>query len=116
MISLDKIDRKILRFLQVDGRMTNAELAEKINLSPSACLRRVQRIEDSDIVDGYVIEGHVPANDITRLLQQRPEIVGLTAPGMPMQSPGMQKPGLAPKNYDVLAFDADGTSHVFSRY
>lgn len=55
MISLDKVDRKILNFLQVDGRMTNADLAEKINLSPSACLRRVQRIENSDIVDGYVM-------------------------------------------------------------
>ncbi|PCI37893.1 MAG: AsnC family transcriptional regulator [Rhodospirillaceae bacterium] len=55
MISLDKTDRKILRLLQVDGRMTNADLAEKINLSPSACLRRVQRIENSDIVDGYVM-------------------------------------------------------------
>ena len=68
------------------------------------------------IVDGYVIEGHVPAADIARLLKQRPKVVGLTAPGMPMQSPGMQKAGLTPKNYDVLAFDADGTSRVFTHY
>ncbi len=68
------------------------------------------------IVDGYVIEGHVPAADVERLLTERPNIVGLTAPGMPMKSPGMQKSGQTPKNYDVLAFDADGTSRVFTHY
>ncbi len=68
------------------------------------------------IVDGYVIEGHVPAADVERLLTERPDIVGLTAPGMPMKSPGMQKSGQTPKNYDVLAFDADGKSRVFTHY
>jgi len=68
------------------------------------------------IVDGYVIEGHVPAADVARLLKERPDVVGLTAPGMPMKSPGMQKPGQTPKNYDVLAFDADGKSQVFTHY
>ncbi len=55
MINLDKTDRKILTYLQSDGRMTNAELAEKINLSPSACLRRVQRLEKDKVIDGYVM-------------------------------------------------------------
>ena len=68
------------------------------------------------IVDGYVIEGHVPAADIERLLKERPNVVGLTAPGMPMKSPGMQQPGQAPKGYDVLAFDADGKSRIFTHY
>ncbi len=68
------------------------------------------------IVGGYVIEGHVPAADVERLLKERPDIVGLTAPGMPMSSPGMQAVGKAPKNYDVLAFDKDGNSKVFTHY
>ncbi len=68
------------------------------------------------IVDGYVIEGHVPAEDVQRLLKEKPAIAGLTAPGMPMQSPGMQAAGLAPKNYDVLAFDTQGKVSVFHRY
>jgi len=68
------------------------------------------------IVDGYVIEGHVPAADVERLLKERPNITGLTAPGMPMQSPGMQAEGLPPKNYKVLAFDKDGNVRVFSDY
>ncbi len=55
MISLDKTDCKILNLLQADGRMTNAELAERVNLSPSACLRRVQRLEKSEINAGYVM-------------------------------------------------------------
>ncbi|MDQ6998513.1 MAG: DUF411 domain-containing protein [Mariprofundus sp.] len=68
------------------------------------------------IVDGYVIEGHVPAADVERLLKERPDVVGLTAPGMPMKSPGMQSVGQTPKGYDVLAFDHDGKSHVFTHY
>ncbi len=68
------------------------------------------------IVDGYVLEGHVPADDVKRLLKGKPEIAGLTAPGMPMKSPGMQAKGLPPKNYDVLAFDQQGKTSVFSHY
>lgn len=53
-ITLDATDRKILTHLQRDGRMTNAELAQRISLSPSACLRRVQRLEKSQVISGYV--------------------------------------------------------------
>jgi len=69
------------------------------------------------IIDGYIIEGHVPAADVQRLLKEKPmDVVGLTAPGMPKQSPGMQDKTMEPKNYDVLAFDKNGASHVFTRY
>ncbi len=53
-IELDKTDRKILALLQADGRITNAELAQRVNLSPSASLRRVQRLEASGVIAGYV--------------------------------------------------------------
>lgn len=66
------------------------------------------------LVDGYVIEGHVPVSDIERLLAERPDVVGLTAPGMPMMSPGMGS--LIPKDYDVLAFKKDGSARVYSSY
>lgn len=66
------------------------------------------------VIDGYVIEGHVPLSDIERLLSERPDVVGLTAPGMPMMSPGMGSE--TPKDYDVLAFDKDGRSQVYSSY
>jgi DNA-binding Lrp family transcriptional regulator len=55
MIALDKTDRKILRLLQGDGRMTNADLAEAIHLSPSSCLRRVRRLEEDGVIGGYVM-------------------------------------------------------------
>ena len=67
-------------------------------------------------VDGYVIEGHVPASDIKRLLMTKPAVLGLTAPGMPQKSPGMQAEGLAPEGYDVLAFDKAGQTIVFKGY
>lgn len=68
------------------------------------------------IIDGFVIEGHVPAADIDRLLKERPDIVGLTAPGMPMKSPGMQEVGQKPEGYSVLAFDKAGNTSLFHRY
>jgi len=50
---LDRIDHKILEILQADGRITNVDLAEKINLSPTACLKRVKKIESSGVIKGY---------------------------------------------------------------
>ncbi len=67
-------------------------------------------------IGDYVIEGHVPADDIKRLLKERPRVVGLTAPGMPRHSPGMQPPEEKPSGYDVLAFDKEGKTSLFTRY
>ncbi len=68
------------------------------------------------LIGGYIIEGHVPAKDVARLLKERPDIVGLTAPGMPMKSPGMQKEGLPTEGYDVLSFNGSGKTEVFAHY
>ncbi len=67
-------------------------------------------------VDGYVIEGHVPAADIARMLRERPAIVGLAVPGMPAGSPGMDGPGMRPQPYDVIAFKRDGSREVWARH
>jgi hypothetical protein len=66
------------------------------------------------LVDGYVVEGHVPADLIDRLLRERPKVVGLAVPGMPAGSPGMESPGQRPEPYRVLAFDRSGKSTVFA--
>src|SRR5690606_863960 len=66
------------------------------------------------LVDGYVIEGHVPAADIKRLLKERPAVTGLAVPGMPMGSPGMEGP--VTQRYNVVSFDKSGKTRVFSRY
>jgi len=68
------------------------------------------------LVGGYVVEGHVPASDIQRLLRERPAVAGLAVPGMPIGSPGMEVPGRPAQPYDVLAFDEDGTTRVFAKH
>lgn len=64
-------------------------------------------------VDGYVVEGHVPADLVTRLLEERPNVLGLAVPGMPEGSPGMEGPH--PESYDVLALTKDGGAYVYDR-
>lgn len=66
-------------------------------------------------VGGYVVEGHVPASDVRRMLLERPAIVGLSAPGMPLGSPGMEGPYPADR-YDVISFDREGATAVFASH
>ena len=66
-------------------------------------------------IEGYAIEGHVPVADIRRLLEERPDAVGLAVPGMPYGSPGMG-PETAREAYDVFLIRRDGTSEVFTSY
>lgn len=63
------------------------------------------------VVDGYIVEGHVPSAFVTKLLEERPDVKGITVPGMPIGSPGMEGPN--PRPYDVLSFDAAGNTAVF---
>lgn len=66
------------------------------------------------VINGYVVEGHVPAGDIKRMLKERPGIQGLAVPGMPSGSPGMEQGYQDP--YDVLTFDKTGNLSVYSRH
>ncbi len=65
------------------------------------------------LVDGYVVEGHVPADVIRRLLAERPEVAGIAVPGMPSSAPGMDLP--TGEKYDVLIFDKKGRTRVYAR-
>lgn len=65
-------------------------------------------------VGGYLIEGHVPAADIQRLLKEKPKAVGLAAPGMPQGSPGMET--ATPVPYETLLVQADGSTTVFAKH
>jgi hypothetical protein len=65
------------------------------------------------MVGGYVVEGHVPADLINRLLKEKPKVLGLAVPGMPMGSPGMEAP--TKDAYEVLTFNAAGKTSVFAR-
>lgn len=67
------------------------------------------------VVGGYIVEGHVPATDVQRLLIEQPAVAGITAPGMPMGSPGMEQGGRVDR-YTVLAFDQSGKVAAFARH
>jgi len=67
-------------------------------------------------VGGYVIEGHVPASDVKRLIAENPEAIGLSVPGMPLGSPGMEQKDGKTEAYDVLLVKKDGTTEVFASH
>lgn len=66
------------------------------------------------IVQGYVVEGHVPADLVKKLLAEKPRVAGLAVPGMPIGSPGMEQ-GTTRQAYDVLTFDAQGRTSVYAK-
>ena len=66
------------------------------------------------LVDGYVVEGHVPAEDVIRMLREKPDLKGIAVPGMPIGSPGMEGPN--PDTYQVVAFDADSNLTVWATH
>jgi hypothetical protein len=65
------------------------------------------------LIDGYVIEGHVPADLIRKFLREKPAVIGLAVPGMPVGSPGME--GGTPERYEVFTFDKNGQTTVYAR-
>jgi hypothetical protein len=68
------------------------------------------------VVNGYVVEGHVPAADVQRLLKEKPSIAGVAVAEMPIGSPGMEVPGRKADPFDVVAFDKDGRTRVFASH
>lgn len=86
----------------------NKEARKRAGISPSlgSC--------HTSLVDGYVIEGHVPARDIKRFLSERPSAIGLAVPGMPKGSPGMESSRSNP--YNVLLINKEGNVSVYSRH
>jgi hypothetical protein len=67
------------------------------------------------VIEGYVIEGHVPASDIMRMLKERPDIVGLAVPDMPVGSPGMEQ-GSRKDSFNVLGILKDGSTFIYNSY
>lgn len=110
---------KWVEHLEANGFAVKAK-----NTSP-AMLDRIKRqagIEEklaschTGLIDGYAIEGHVPAADIKRLLEERPDAVGLTVPNMPLGSPGMEQPDGKTEPYDVLLVKKDDSTEIFASH
>lgn len=101
--------------------MNASGFAAAVTNTPMAPIKTLHKIPTelqschTTLVGGYVIEGHVPASDIKKLLAQKPKgILGLTIPGMPASAPGMDVMPFRP--YTVLTFDAKGTTTVYARH
>jgi hypothetical protein len=65
-------------------------------------------------IGGYAVEGHVPAEDVARLLKERPDALGLAVPGMPLGSPGMEAPGQSAERYNVMLLNRNAAPSVFA--
>ena len=91
-----------------------------IEVKDTGVVRRRHGIPDklggchTAVVEGYALEGHVPAREIKRLLKERPKAKGLAVPGMPAGSPGM--PSNKPQPFDVLLVKPGGTAAIFQSY
>jgi hypothetical protein len=68
------------------------------------------------VAGGYVFEGHVPVADVERVLREKPKALGLTVPGMPIGSPGMEIKNAPPETFETLLLLKDGTTRVFARH
>lgn len=96
-----------------------ARIIERPDLAP---IRKAQ--DDTDalaachtaLIDGYAIEGHVPAQDVRRLLVERPEAIGLAVPAMPLVSPGMEVPDGQRQPFETLLMLRGGATRVFARH
>jgi len=111
------IDHVVKHNFAVTDNVTNemAQIKKQLGLPPrlASC--------HTAVIEGYVIEGHVPAQDIMRLIKEKPDnIAGLSVPGMPMGTPGMEAhPGVEygrKDNFDVVAYDKDGNASVYNAY
>lgn len=95
---------------EVVTRDTDNVAAQKVRLGVPEKMASCHTAE----VGGYVVEGHVPAADVKRLLASKPNIRGLAAPGMPASAPGMDQPGKIP--YTVYSLKKNGTTAEYARY
>ena len=104
----------------MDHLRVNGFRVKPIAVSDPGAVRRRHGIPETlagchtAVVDGYAIEGHVPARDIRRLLEEKPVARGLAVPGMPAGSPGME--GGKSQPYDVILVKTDGTTATYQSY
>lgn len=105
----------------MDHLRANGFRVKPVDVQDASVYRRRHGIPDrlggchTGVIDGYAIEGHVPAHEIKRLISEKPKGAGLAVPGMPVGSPGMEQ-GPRIDAYDVLLVQRDGRATVFASY
>lgn len=107
---------KWIQHLETQGFTVIDQVTHNLEAEPArAKVPNVMRSCHTAVVDGYLIEGHVPADDIKRLLAEKPAIIGLSVPQMPVGTPGMEM-GMKKDNFSVISFDKDNQYRMFNRY
>lgn len=107
------------RYLEKNGYVTklkNLTMSDLWQRKMQAGLKQGLTSCHTGFIDGYVVEGHVPSREIARLLEERPDAIGLVVPDMPYGSPGMGEPGRGADPYKVLLLRRDGSTEVFASY
>jgi hypothetical protein len=100
--------------LEAAGFTVTREVTSQLDAVPERQrVPAVLRTCHTAVVGKYLVEGHVPADVIKKMLKEAPKIAGIAVPGMPIGSPGMEGPN--PRSYSILAFNADGTTSEFAR-
>lgn len=94
--------------------VTSTDLADVTPIKDKNGVPAQTRSCHTALVGGYVVEGHVPADVIKKLLRERPAIVGIAVPGMPAGSPGMEMPDGRKDSYQIVAFDKQGKTSVYA--
>ncbi len=106
----------------VDHMRTSGFDVRTNNVEDIDAVKKAYRVPDSvaschtAVVNGYVVEGHVPAWEIRRMLTEKPAVVGIAVPGMPVGSPGMEVAGIKAQPFAVVSFDKQGKTVVVGKY
>lgn len=105
----------------VEHMKANGFDVKAINVDDVDKVKRAQGVPDSAaschtaLVNGYVVEGHVPADAVLKMLKEKPAITGIAVPGMPMGSPGMEVPGGQKEAYNIVSFDKAGKTAIYQK-
>jgi len=107
--------KKWISHLKSNGfKVTAYDVKNLAPIKQRSGIRPEQASCHTAMVEGYIVEGHVPAKDIKRMLREKPDIRGLTVPGMPMGTPGMEGP--RKDAYKVMTLNKSGPSRVYAEY
>lgn len=108
---------KWIEYMRTNGfEVKTVDMPEVTSVKQSYGVRPEAASCHTALVGGYVVEGHVPASAVKKLLKEKPKITGIAVPGMPVGSPGMEVPSGEVEAYNVVAFDKSGTMTVFEKH
>lgn len=107
---------KWVEYLQANGfEVKTVDLDDLSEIKAASGVPRQLQTCHTAVVGGYVVEGHVPADALQKLLKEQPKVSGIAVPGMPVGSPGMEVPGTPAQSYDVIAWDKTGKTSVYAK-